>query len=581
MLQMIFLSIPGQPGRKVFFFGPLIFFVASAFVGMWASYDRMLSLPTLLTLLGSVALFFAVANMLAWYRQVSGVLVIAATLLALYFVGQYDHLNYQDEVGMLARLGRLTGSLMPSLVFFKPHPNAIATFLEGPFLLSLALIWRARRRTRWAWGAAAAIIAYALLISGSRGAWGGLVIAIVIWLMLQFPGRAIQMAGAGLGLATGLLVGSYIVIRLASPDQHILILGSILEAAHSRLVLYQNSLHLLGDYPFTGVGLGGAFALVYSRYQLLISVPFLYYAHNLFLSVWLGQGVLGLAALLWLLIEFYGLVIGVERVGRQGDRETRRQGDSERKVTLSPCPLVPLSFFRAAWLGATATFIHGLIDSAQFSGAHWTMPALFVLLGLTVAIGGPALREDEGQKLNETVMDGGVGWRRGQLIVAIVGLIGALALFWWAATGVWHANLGAVYQTWADLSPEYSEIERESLRGGAVTYFERVLQMNPAQPAANRRLGMIALEEHNFDKAVSYLERAYSQEPNNQATLKTLGYASLWTGRLDRAEFLFSQLDFQSRLVDELNYWRWWWNTQERQDLSEYADEMLQRLSGS
>ncbi len=537
---------------------PLALFVASAFIGLWASYDRVLSLPALLALLGSVGVFLVVVNAPAWYQQVSGALVIASALLAIYFVGQYGHLDYQDETGILAQLGRRTGSLMPALVFFKPHPNAVASFLEGAFLLNIALIWGARQKQRWGWGATAAIMAYALLITGSRGAWLGLVMALSIWLILTFPKRAKAIIGGGLGLTIGFLAGGY-AIFLALPNQHIFILSSILDTAQSRLTLYKNSLYLLKDYPLTGIGLGDTFALVYSRYQLLMDVPFLYYAHNLFLAVWLGQGILGLVALVWLLIAFYRLVWRVERAG---------------------LPKRPQRFFRAAWLGASATFVHGLLDSAQFSGDRWTMPMLFALLGLSVAIGNPAL-EKYRQKAAEAATKGAFPLKRSRFIPVTAGLLGAAALFWWGLNGGWQANAGAVHQTWADLSPKYSQIERETERNFAAASFERALTVNPQQATANRRLGVMALEDRQFNNAIGYLERAYAQEPHNQATLKALGYAYLWTGNLEQAELLFKRVDFQRRLIDELHYWRWWWGTQDNQELSTYANEMLHRLSGN
>jgi tetratricopeptide (TPR) repeat protein len=143
----------------------------------------------------------------------------------------------------------------------------------------------------------------------------------------------------------------------------------------------------------------------------------------------------------------------------------------------------------------------------------------------------------------------------------------------------WYANLGAVHQTWADLAPDLDEAGREAEIARAVAYFQQALRLNPSQPAANRRLGMIALDHREFDVAVAYLERAYPQERENQATLKALGLAYLWTGRLDPAEELLRQLDVQSEMVEELNAWTWWWHTQDRDDLSAYAAEMAQRLS--
>jgi putative inorganic carbon (HCO3(-)) transporter len=546
------LLVFGRPTRPTLVGGALAALVASGLVGIGSAYDPALSWPMLLTLLGSVSLFFAIVNSAASPWQVGSGLVIVASLWALYFVGQYAHFDYQGERGRLARLGQMTGSLMPNLVVFMPHPNAVAGFLEGPFLLSLALIWRARGGRRLAWGLAAVAIAYGLLISGSRGSWVGLVVAIAIGALLLVPSRALRLAGAGLGVA-GALLAIYLIVRVP-PDGQVSVITSALNTVGTRFVLYRNSLHLLGDYPFTGIGPGDTFAMVYSRYQLLIRVPFLTYTHNLFLAVGLGFGVLGLIALAWLLMGFYRFVIRVEGAGL-----------SARSLPL----------FRAAWLGTTVIFVHGLIDSPQFSNSRWTTPMLFALLGLAVAIGRPALMRVTAAVSEERRR----GWGRIVLVTLTVVLLVAAVVFRRPLASAWYANLGAVYQARADLSPDLEKTVREAAMAQAVACFERALSLNLSQPVANRRLGMIALDQRNFEAAVTYLERAYPQELRNQATLKLLGFAYLWRGQLDLAEGLLRQLDAQSELVEELGNWRWWWGTQDREDLSAYADEMIQRLS--
>lgn len=535
----------------------LVLFVASAIAGMWVAYDSSLGWPILLALLGSVGLFFIIANSTIVSRWTAGGLVIIASLFAIYFVSQYAHFDYQDETGPLAELGWATGSLLPDLVFFTPHPNAAAGFLEGTLLLNLVLIWQARGFRRLVWGLTAIIIAYGLLISGSRGAWSGLVVAIGIWISLRFPKYASMVVGLGLGLTASFLLSLYVISLLGLPDPNVPLFSSMLNTSNSRLILYRNSLALLGDYPFTGIGLGDTFAMLYSRYQLFINVPYLYYAHNLFLSVALGQGILGIVALVWLLIGFYRFVIRVERVGLNGQS---------------------LPIFRAAWLGTTTSLIHGLTDSVQFSGDYWTMPMLFALAGLTIAIGHLALAQIDPRQVSRASTQ---KYHRKQWIglaaIAIAVAI-SITIFWQVIASAWYANVGAIYQAQADLSPNVDDATREVIMTRASVYFEHALDLNPSQAVANRRLGMMALERQDFETAIIYLERAYTQEPQNQAILKTLGYAYLWTGQLDQAQELFWQVDFQSRLVGELRYWHWWWSTKDQENLSAYAGEMAQRL---
>jgi tetratricopeptide (TPR) repeat protein len=530
----------------------LLLLLVSACISLWAAYDPGLSLPTVLTLLVCVSLFFVITQANISSRLIGKGLVLVGGLIAFYFVGQYTHLDYWAETGRLARLGRLTGSFLPNLVFFTPHPNAIATFSAGVFCLSLVLAWQSRGPERIGWGLAVVVVAYSLLISASRGAWFGLGVALSLWLLMLLPNRSLRLLlGGVIGLSLG--AGFYLLLNLAQSGQSPPLVSSALNTFTSRFILYRNSFYLSGDYPFTGIGLGDTFAMVYSRYQLLIPVPFLFYTHNIFLAVALGQGILGLIALAWLLIGFYHFVIQVEGVGLPEPQRWR---------------------FRAAWLGVTATFSHGLIDASQFSGDYWTMPLLFALLGLAVAIGRPVLRLSRGRERTRP----GQQMRRAPYgkpaTIIAAGLVVGLLVFWQPLLSAWYANLGSVYQTWADLAPELDEVQRETTRTAALSFFERSLQLDPEQPVANRRLGLIALEQQRFESARDYLERAYSHEPGNQATLKALGYAYLWTGQLTPAQALLRQLDDQGELIEELGNWQNWWASQNRVKLSRYAAQM-------
>lgn len=543
--------------KATFIGAPVLFFLASAVVSMWVAYDPILGWPAVFTLVGSTALFFAIVSTNISPRRVSESLVIIATLVALYFAGQYRHFGYSEEdMGYPAHLGLFTSSFMPDLVFYTPHDSAVATFLEGVIVLALTLAWQEGGRIRLGWGIATLIILYGILISGARGVWFGLAMAFIIWGLLIWPNRLAKLAVIAPIIVVG-LCGFCIAIVTPSTFFGNSFLAELLAAAGDRLVLYRNSFYLLADYPFTGIGPGETFAMVYSRYQLLISVPYLTYARNMFLAVGLGYGLLGLIAFVWMLSRFYHFVFVVEGKG----------------LHKSYFPT-----FRAAWLGVTATVIHGLTDATQFSDNRWTMPMLFALLGLTIAMGGPALiDEPKTGKNREEFVAQADRWKPKTL--AVFGLVIILAVFWQSLLSAWYANLGAVYQTRADLSMKIEANERRVMQTTAINYFQRALRINPAQPSANRRLGMIALDYGRFDMAVTYLEQAYRQEPRNQATLKALGFAYLWSGKLSLAKERLRQVDDQGELIEELSDWSRWWDTQDRTDLSNYATEMIELLN--
>jgi hypothetical protein len=264
---------------------------------------------------------------------------------------------------------------------------------------------------------------------------------------------------------------------------------------------------------------------------------------------------LGLVALVWLLFSFYRFVIRVET---KGDLSARS-----------------LLLFRATWLGATATFVHGLTDAPQFADSGWTMPMLFAVLGLAVAIGGPTL-SDGGDTEADLVPYRWGPWVLGGIVVILVVIA---VIFWRPLLSAWYANLGAIHQTRAELAPNLDDSARETAAKLAVDDFARALNLSSTQPVANWRLGLMALDRENFETAVTYLEQAYQHEPGNQPTLKALGLAYLWVGRLDDAEKLLRQIDDQGELIEELGNWSNWRKSQGQTKLSEYADEMARRLS--
>lgn len=509
----------GRSAQHPGLYAALLLFGLSAIAGAGISYNPQLSLPLLLTIGGSLSLFCAIAAGDISPRHIGSALVVPAAGTAFYFVSQYAWFDYPHEAGWQTSLGRLTGSILPPLGLFTPHPNAVATFLEGIVLLNLYLLRQSTGKNRLMWLGSLAIIGYGLLISGSRGAGVGILAVIALGLWAQKPQtdrRRVIKKWAGWAVPALAII--WAGRQIFSSRIPAFLFNAVADTANSRLTLYKNSLYLLGDYPFSGIGLD-TFTLVYSRYQLLIPVPYLEYAHNLFLCVWLGQGLLGITALLWLLVEFYRFVARVERVGLAG----------------------PFSLFQATWLGVTATLIHGLTDATQFSEDRWTMPMLFALLGLSLSAArlktpSPPLRQSQPLAI----------------ILCLAAAVGLLTAFYPPLTARWLANLGALSQTRTELvSPA-----AESSLAQAEKYFRHALALDGANPVANRRLGIMALERQDYQTALSYLQRAYAGEPDNQPTLKALGYAYFFSGQPDTAELYFKRVDFQSRLREEIQYWQ-------------------------
>lgn len=538
-------AVTGRISRPLIIGFPLVLLSITAVTSLWTVYYAGNGLPTVLALLGCIALFAAIVNTNIPPRQLAAGLVLIAAALALYFVLQYAYFPYPAENESwqqpITALALTTGGLLPDFAFFVPHVNAVAAFIQGALLLNMALVWHSRARWRLFWLVVLLLLAYATLISGSRGSWLGLAVALFIWVALWLSAR-VRRVGAVVIVTGGL---AFFTLMWA-----LFTFNSLAQVAQSRLNLYLSSLYLLADYPFTGIGPGKTFGLVYSHYQLLIQHVFLTYPHNLYLTVGLSFGLPGLLALLWLMVNFFRFVGQVEIAA----------SPSQQKI-----------LFRAAWLAVAAQLVHGLLDATQFAGALWAMPMLFALLGLAI-LTGHALRP-----LANTA-PAKIKW-------AVLGGLAALLLLaavWFQRPlqATWYANLGAVAQTRADLAPGLSDAGQTAYRRQAADYFQHALQIDPTQPTAHLRLGLLALADRDFEVAEDHLQQAYAVQPRNPAVLKALGLTYTWLGRPDKAEPLFRQRSDLPAIKAELDTWGWWWQEKyQRTDLAEHAKEMAQRLS--
>ena len=281
---------------------------------------------------------------------------------------------------------------------------------------------------------------------------------------------------------------------------------------------------MIQDYYFTGSGLG-VFPMILSTYALLIDVPFLTHAHNLFLEFWLEQGLLGFVAFAWLIIEFYLWVIA----SRQ-----------------SP---VNSGLSWLAWGGIAATtvmLLHGFVDVGLYSSR--ALPLMFVPMG--VAIAGRQSAEGSWQEAAEGSRQLARGGRRqgAGLVVGIIVLTACcifLVGFWNSLAALGYANLGSVAQTRVELG-QYQWPQRlvENVRkecqsandklpmtndkcglGKAEEYFRQALAFDAGNVTANQRLGAIALARSEHDAARNYLQAAYRRDPSNPVTERLLSKA--------------------------------------------------------
>lgn len=491
-------------------------FIAAAVIGVWAAPERASATSSLrMFVLGGLlhAAVWLAARRAPRHRVVPLVVVLGGALAAIAFLTQYRDIVADAKVTLPHLIGLATSRFSPPLGWWTPQTNTVGTLLDGLVCVAVGLaLARGPLGPRVVGGAAAALMALGIVVSASRGSWLAVLAALAAAAVAAWPGRKPRPALAGAVAATVLLA---VVATAVAPGVPWWMRLAARAGRPDRLEVYRHALTLVRDTPFTGIGAGDQFAGALSSYALLIQVPFLTYAHNLVLDVWLELGLPGLAAWCGLAAALAAAAVAGERA-RLGWR------------------------FRGVWAGLLAIHLHGLTDARQ-SVDGWLWLPFFVLTGLLAA----ALSR-HGVRLPRP-------WAFSPLVVAAAVVV-AVAGGRGPVRAAWLANLGALAQARGDRLAETSDA-RAAARDESRARFARALQLNPRDVSARRRAGLLALESGQFADAAGHLGEAWREDPENRTTRKAYGLASVWTGDLDRAAWLLQE---PPGMAAELTTWSQW-----------------------
>ncbi len=517
-----------------------VLFLLTALVGVWAAYDREIAWVRFGMITGGLMVGIGVA----WAGQRGGERALGAIGLAcaglaaaigLYFLLTYDWTATKHvKFSVLQQIGFWLQAHRPGIYLSKElNPNLIA----GGLVLALPLgvggvawAWTHRYRRAAVVGASALCLGLAaLVLTVSRGAWFAFSAGMLTAGYLEWRTNLARWPSLR-RLGDILLVGALLVVlvgfglALTWPD-----LEPWLDTlprgrtAIARIKFWRDSLALIGDYPFTGSGLGST-EMVYSSYVRLLHVRFIeQHVHNLLLQIAVEQGLPGLAAFLGLL----GLVIWVlVRLYQRGGC-----GDALR-------------------LAATATFIALLVQGIGEAGNYNGPMALIGFLPLGFALGCVRRRETKEQEIASPAFTRHTRWM--PIIGGLVMILTLAALFLPGPRAAFRANLGAVAQTRAELSvyrwPEWPV--QDAVRRSpdvnlapAIAHYRAALALAPTNVTANRRLGQIELSLGQYQAARRHLEAAYAAAPNQRATRQLLGESYALAGEIERAAALWRTVD--------------------------------------
>ena len=340
---------------------PLLFLL-SALIGTAIAIDPLAASGKLILILIGVAGSIAVARLPE--RVQRSVFVALPALIAVYFLLTNDWASRIGKVPAFDPILRALAAVLPDAKSIALNSNVVGGILAAYLPLQVRALALSRSDGGGLGGglrpALLGLSLAVLLISLSRGAWIALAFVAFVWLLHRGLQRTLPPAKVlpvWMGLVALIVIALGILLTATDLGNRFLAIVS-----GYRGPIWRDSFQLARDHAFTGIGLSH-FEMVYSSYLLLVHVPFLYYAHNLFLDIWLGQGLLGLLA-------FVGWVFAA----------IQNQVSSRNLV---------LNRWNAAALASLGVMlIHGLFDDPFYGYGAYLLPLLFVPLGLMTTTDG-------------------------------------------------------------------------------------------------------------------------------------------------------------------------------------------------
>lgn len=262
-----------------------------------------------------LALYVLVANEMTgrWKRALVVVLLGTGALVAVHGIFQFLFQVGPEEFVLFGRFMRAYGTF--------EQPNPYAGYLGLTLPLAVGLVFAGivpmggRISGKWlVWaGGSGALMAIALVMSWSRGAWFGIAAAIGVMLVAVAArsGRAAMLGVVFAVLLAYLLLAGGVSLLPPSIVQRFSDFMPYLGVADvrgvevtdanfavlERMAHWQSAIGMWTDRPWLGVGIGN-YEVVYARYSLPLWPSPLGHAHNYYLNVGAEAGIMGLISYL-------------------------------------------------------------------------------------------------------------------------------------------------------------------------------------------------------------------------------------------------------------------------------------------
>ncbi len=398
------------------------------------------------------------------------------------------------------------------------NPNFLASYLVISAPLTLAGALASRRPWVLPLSAATLFQFGALMLTGSRGGWLSMVVALVVLLAAGW-----RHLGQGRGLRLAALMAILIAVApvLAFPTARRVASSGVGEQASSmafRKLTWAGTGDLAAAHPVLGTGLG-TFEVAYPPYA---RAGFTRLAHNSYLQLAAELGVPGLAL-------FLGLVLTSLLAGGRGERW---RGSGWTRAGL--------------WAASAGFLVHNGLDSMLYvPSTAWTF---FALLGALAANGGSTTPRS--------------AYRRLWVAAAILGVLGAL---WGLPSGVGAPDaaraeelrgrgdavgaLDAIQDAlhWDAGNPEWRLLEAELVMAlgepeRGLRLYERLAADEPHRGQVFYRWARTLLALGRPQEALPRVQRAVALEPNRTEPLLLLARVEEALGNPAAAEQAYRRL---------------------------------------
>ncbi|MBQ8402263.1 MAG: O-antigen ligase family protein, partial [Clostridia bacterium] len=321
-----------------------------------------------------------------WLAGCASAGVISASLVSLYGI-----LQYLTGTSVMAEAwvdSEMFESIGDRAVGTLENPNMLGEYLILMLpLAAVMLVGHGEGLRRIPAFVCMGLMGCCLILTWSRGAWLGLIFAVVLFLFVWHR-RAVWLLFAG---AASIPILPYILPETII--QRFTSIGNLSDSSTSyRMHIWRASSAMLRDFGFSGIGIGeSAWFRVYPKYAYM-GVETAPHSHNLFLQIWLETGICGLAVFILILFLLFQSVFTMCRELREakglavldlryGEGDTSSGSAYNRLIRRTRSQLriscaAPLA-------GLAAVLVQGMTDYAWYNYRVYLM--FWLMVGLTSA----------------------------------------------------------------------------------------------------------------------------------------------------------------------------------------------------